>query len=568
MKDNLSTSSSSHNMANFEEKILAYLDGSLSEADRAEVLAAITGEHPSERALFDAHLRLQDLYSVVRKPVSAPLSVQRSLAAQLPVLAMTLPYLAAPAERRNRVAAGWFRSVRSSWVNASLLVAVLLLMGGVWYAVSNNSQHVVSSVTNTAVNIATGRSSNGGSSAIALDSSVRSASSTNVASSSSSSPHTSSSSLRSNVGAANTKRTERSNTTNSESNRSLASRSVALHSIGSTMEHSDKTTSAKHSNARDIAANQRSEQSAIKGNVVEGKAQAEKIHNDISNPALSKRNVRAIDKIPSTDDNFSSSLNASENGNPERSATNSTSEDLLPLPLHTVEVRELPVAIQQPSANRPFTMGTEENETYIPLRISLNSTVNVLLQRVPAMSSGLRDNRVSTVSNGTPLTGYDLGVEYEINPWLTLGLHGGNANFAHYQSFVYQPQLPGGTFLPEWYRETAISSKSSNWIGARIGYTVNPQSTFRYEFAATGGNVFSTSNSLLGKLELNLYYDIGSRAGLYLGAMLQAAQLSPLADSTISPVANSTIGIVNIGPQAQRTWFLTAGEQLGIILHL
>ena len=137
-------------MANFEEKILAYLDGSLSEADRKDVLAGISGEHASERALFDAHLRLQDLYSVVRKPVSAPLSVQRELAAQIPVLAIKLPYLAAPHRRRNRVAAGWFSAMPSSWVNVFLLLAAVLLAGGVWYAVTTHSHHAASSVTNIA----------------------------------------------------------------------------------------------------------------------------------------------------------------------------------------------------------------------------------------------------------------------------------------------------------------------------------------------------------------------------------------------------------------------------------
>ena len=105
-------------MANFEEKILAYLDGSLSEADREDVLDGISGEHAhsAERDLFNTHLRLQNIYSAVRTPVSAPLSVQRSLAAQIPVLAIKLPYLAVQDERRDKFAAGWLSSIRSSWV--------------------------------------------------------------------------------------------------------------------------------------------------------------------------------------------------------------------------------------------------------------------------------------------------------------------------------------------------------------------------------------------------------------------------------------------------------------------
>src|ERR1017187_6237965 len=128
-------------MANFEEKILAYLDGSLSEADREDVLDGISGEHTrfDERELFNTHLRLQNIYSAVRTPVSAPLSIQRELAAQIPVLAIKLPYLAAHDERRDKFAAGWLSSIRSSWINVFLLFTLVLLAGGVWYVVSDNA---------------------------------------------------------------------------------------------------------------------------------------------------------------------------------------------------------------------------------------------------------------------------------------------------------------------------------------------------------------------------------------------------------------------------------------------
>src|SRR5437868_14914672 len=94
-------------MAPFEEKILAYLDGSLSGADREEVMRAISIS-PDRRAVLDAHLRMNDLFKVVQKPLSAPLSLQRDLATKIPVLAAKLPYLAAESKRRRYGAAFGF----------------------------------------------------------------------------------------------------------------------------------------------------------------------------------------------------------------------------------------------------------------------------------------------------------------------------------------------------------------------------------------------------------------------------------------------------------------------------
>src|SRR5665213_1867123 len=101
----------------FEEKILAYLDGSLSSEEREDVLAQISGGEARATRLFNAHLRLQDLYGLAAKPTSAPLALQRELASKVPVLAMKLPYLAMPEERRKR-AAGWFWELPAFRMNA------------------------------------------------------------------------------------------------------------------------------------------------------------------------------------------------------------------------------------------------------------------------------------------------------------------------------------------------------------------------------------------------------------------------------------------------------------------
>src|SRR5665213_2875810 len=103
-------------MATYEEKILAYLDGSLSGEEGEDVLRVAQASPPAS-ALFEAHMRLESLYALAAKPVSAPLALQRELASKVPVLAIKLPYLAMPEERRKR-AAGWFWELPAFRMNA------------------------------------------------------------------------------------------------------------------------------------------------------------------------------------------------------------------------------------------------------------------------------------------------------------------------------------------------------------------------------------------------------------------------------------------------------------------
>lgn len=106
------------------------------------MLAQIAGGDARATQLFNAHVRLGSLYALAAKPVSAPLALQRELASKVPVLAMKLPYLAMPEERRKR-AAGWLWELPSFRMNVILILLAALLAGGIWSAVnSGRSGHV------------------------------------------------------------------------------------------------------------------------------------------------------------------------------------------------------------------------------------------------------------------------------------------------------------------------------------------------------------------------------------------------------------------------------------------
>ncbi len=76
----------------FEDKILAYLDGSLDEASRAELLHTLSVS-PEKRAVLEEHLRLRELMSFGHKPLNVPVLAERALARRIAVLGEEMPHL-------------------------------------------------------------------------------------------------------------------------------------------------------------------------------------------------------------------------------------------------------------------------------------------------------------------------------------------------------------------------------------------------------------------------------------------------------------------------------------------
>src|SRR5882724_2752168 len=74
----------------FEDNILAYLDGSLDEESRAELLHTLSVS-PEKRALLEEHLRLRELMAFGHKPLNIPVVAERALGARIAILAAAIP---------------------------------------------------------------------------------------------------------------------------------------------------------------------------------------------------------------------------------------------------------------------------------------------------------------------------------------------------------------------------------------------------------------------------------------------------------------------------------------------
>lgn len=117
-----------------EEHVLAYLDGSLSEHESAELLHTLSAS-PEKRAVLDEHLRLNDMLALGRKPFAIPPSAEQELAARLPALGGAIEN--APILRPSGFIAAGFQAARSFFADHAIITAsaagVLAVAGGLWW---------------------------------------------------------------------------------------------------------------------------------------------------------------------------------------------------------------------------------------------------------------------------------------------------------------------------------------------------------------------------------------------------------------------------------------------------
>ncbi len=117
-----------------EEHVLAYLDGSLSEHESAELLHTLSAS-PEKRAVLDEHLRLNDMLTLGRKPFTIPAGAEQELAARLPALGGAIQ--STPILRPSGFIVTGFRAMQSFFADHAIITAsaagVLAVAGGLWW---------------------------------------------------------------------------------------------------------------------------------------------------------------------------------------------------------------------------------------------------------------------------------------------------------------------------------------------------------------------------------------------------------------------------------------------------
>ncbi|HET9137451.1 MAG TPA: hypothetical protein VFO76_12520, partial [Candidatus Kapabacteria bacterium] len=118
-----------------EERILAYLDGSLSESESAELLHQLSVS-PEKRVVLEQHLKLAELNRLAQKPFEVPAELEEKMRRRLPVVIPSSN--AAPVAIRRGAIASLLLLLRSYPTRFAIGALVVLISGAGAYLLSNN----------------------------------------------------------------------------------------------------------------------------------------------------------------------------------------------------------------------------------------------------------------------------------------------------------------------------------------------------------------------------------------------------------------------------------------------
>ena len=497
------------NTMTFEEKILGYLDDTLPEQEREEVLHEAHSSREA-RALLDAHVRLGSLYVLTARPVSAPLDIQRELAAKVPILAVKLPYLAAPEKRRKGIVA-WFWESR---LNVLLLLLATLLVAGIWYVVSNggpgnNPQPLPAPQNSTTSQSPTGGSGN----SISVPTNQSNASSHSnangntlhdVAPSSAASPPTH---LKHNTTFHSSQiYTEHSHTLRTYSNRSNSGRSIQ--------------TNAKSSD------NISSTDVGVKN---------ESVQNRRAEPAVEQPSVIA--------DTF-----------------------LLP-PLHAISTSPPPIALHSAATPIPITI-SESNNSYTPFRVFAEENIRSMRVAPQAQPSDYV-RKYGVWQNSITSEGEEFGIDYELSPWVAVGARGGNARFVQAQPILHTVPVVGSYGrLSHTITETALLDPFAPWVCLSGTYLVNPTGRLQYEFTAGAGDIFLGGFSPTALGEAAATYRISDAMALRASISYQASWTTGAGSISASNASQPSVSGSAVFSSSPKLFASQAiGFSIGVAIH-
>lgn len=491
-------------MATFEEKTLAYLDGSLPAEGREELLAGMSGNSASaarHRALFEEHIRMADLMTLAQKPISAPLSLQRELASKVPVLAMKLPYLASDRKNNDPVAAGWFGQVRSSYIGAILFVALAIIAGCVWFAV--NQRDAVQSGDTSAANSA------------------------------------------------------------SNSNASVQSGGMS----GSLSQNSAQNISSQNSNGTGLsgssAGSNRVEVShphragGAASNVAGNDPNSQKIPSAVSLAYTNSSGDQSQDRQVQ-DENPASKL-------ADQNSPNEPEQQILP-----AKIQSSSPAVMIGSASTMHSLSglDERAENDGPVRVFAAEEYRFIrLNPQPALSDFTRSNGLQT--NALGFESPEFGIDYALDPWISIGLRGGDARFVQEQAVTTQNNSTPGYPLSREVRETILLDPFAAWFGPAITYSLSASQSA--SFTGTLAVADALVTALAGAIspvvrgEFAFLYDLSNTFALRFAASYEADWTPSATPISVIPT-NSTSGVV-VGSNTATHESQVFGVSLGISFH-
>ncbi len=178
-------------------------------------------------------------------------------------------------------------------------------------------------------------------------------------------------------------------------------------------------------------------------------------------------------------------------------------------------------------------------------------------------SEYVRKNSTGIISASATAPGLLFGVEYEVSPWISVGIHGGQAGVIQQQQFVHTQV--NAYYYSNTYQDAFDTLRSGTWIGPSIAGTVNPQDKLQYSFSLSGGPLLSSVKGWIGMVDGGVSYPLSTAIALRGDVSFDVSRINP-STANSSSLNSSTTGYITtaIAAPVQST---AVGFSLGISFH-
>lgn len=251
---------------------------------------------------------------------------------------------------------------------------------------------------------------------------------------------------------------------------------------------------------------------------------------------------------------------------------NVTPSELPPIGISSLELLSPAAHLENRERNLPHYMLDQRDGNYVPLRAF--ATVKERYTTLPnvALSNHTRDVGKGIVPVTDLTSGFEAGIDYEIDPWFSAGVRGGVATFYQIQTYQYNQPSPYYQDLAERVSDAFVARVQAPWAGVALHYEINPQDRLHFGASAIGGFAFipGINASPLGMFELTSSYSLLSFMALQAAVSIDASQVNPSssAPATVStPSSHDPLGVVTVGPNRGIVSTTAIGGRLGIVFH-
>jgi hypothetical protein len=241
-------------------------------------------------------------------------------------------------------------------------------------------------------------------------------------------------------------------------------------------------------------------------------------------------------------------------------------EELPPLPIGVVTV---PDHTTNYTSHRdilnPYPI-EEHSSSYIPLRVFAGPQYrSISFAPLASNSAAVRQNKGLT-SGSTNGTGIEAGVEYEFSPWIAFGIRGGQINSAQDRAWSYPGQTTGSNSVSNLQNhDSYIAPSLSTWAGLSGTWTFNPADPLRISASLASGPVLGTANGWIGMAGVALEHDLSHAFLLRAEISYDLSEIEPVQATGIVP--NGSIEAFRTLSTPQQLVSRAIGFSIGISFH-